>query len=154
MPQKPRRYTEALGARIAQEYAGGKSLSKICASTTMPAASTVRRWLSDERYAVFHGQFGRARAALADHLVDEIIAIADSDDPQKARVRIDARKWAAARLAPQLYGDKLQHTGEGGGAIETKDLGAGDIARRIAFLLESARRQKSSATGAKGDAQS
>ena len=33
---------------------------------------------------------------------------------------MDTRKWAAGKLAPKRYGDKLQHTGEGGGPIRTE----------------------------------
>lgn len=39
---------------------------------------------------------------------DDIIEIADvEDDPNKARVRIDARKWYAGKLNAKHYGDKL-----------------------------------------------
>jgi hypothetical protein len=50
----------------------------------------------------------RAREERADLVADEIITIADTEtDPQKARNRIDARKWWAARVNPKKYGDKL-----------------------------------------------
>ena len=29
-------------------------------------------------------------------------------------------KWAAGKLAPKRYGDKLQHTGDGGGPIQVR----------------------------------
>ena len=151
MTQKPRGLTDAIAARICKEYASGKSLAKICDHAAMPAIGVVRGWLIDERCKAFHETFARARAALADHYADEIVEIADSDDPAKARVRIDVRKWAAARLAPRVYGDKVQHIGDGGGPIETKELSAGDIARRIAFLLEAARRDQGGGTGGQGD---
>ncbi len=65
----------------------------------------------------------------ADHFADEILEIADetgadltTDDKGKvtvehevvarSRLRVDARKWLMARLAPKKYGDKLQHTGD------------------------------------------
>ncbi len=31
-----------------------------------------------------------------------------------------ARKWVAGKLAPKRYGDKLQHTGDGGGPIQVR----------------------------------
>ena len=31
-----------------------------------------------------------------------------------ARLRVDTRKWAAARLAPKKYGDHVQHEHKGG----------------------------------------
>lgn len=50
-----------------------------------------------------------ARETYADSVVDEIIGIADdrSVDPQSARNRITARQWAASKLKPKTYGDKL-----------------------------------------------
>ena len=55
----------------------------------------------------------RAREQQADLYADEIIKIADDCTPTheeiaKARVRIDARKWKAARLAPKKYGEKSE----------------------------------------------
>ena len=31
-----------------------------------------------------------------------------------ARLRVDTRKWAAARLAPKKYGDRISHDVKGG----------------------------------------
>jgi hypothetical protein len=53
----------------------------------------------------------RARQLQADHFVDEIIEIIDTEtDPNRARVRMDGRKWVAAKQAPKKYGDKIDHT--------------------------------------------
>jgi hypothetical protein len=53
---------------------------------------------------------------LADFRADEIIEIADDSQfpPDDRRVRIDARKWAAAKLNPRLYSDRVQqqHSGD------------------------------------------
>ena len=35
----------------------------------------------------------------------------------RSRLRVDTRKWVLSKMLPKLYGDKLQHTGEGGGAV-------------------------------------
>ena len=34
--------------------------------------------------------------------------------PELARLRVDTRKWAAARLAPKKYGDHISHDVKGG----------------------------------------
>jgi len=50
----------------------------------------------------------------------EVLEIADTtDDPQKARLQVDARKWIASKLLPKVYGDKVshEHGGPDGGAI-------------------------------------
>lgn len=55
----------------------------------------------------------------ADRLAEELLELADTPMPkgldgpaasawvQQLRVRIDVRKWAASKLAPRLYGEKL-----------------------------------------------
>lgn len=56
----------------------------------------------DERYA-------RAREDQQHALAEEQRHIADTDsDPQRARNRIDARRWQAAKLLPKVYGDRTQ----------------------------------------------
>ncbi|HWN78491.1 MAG TPA: hypothetical protein VNN81_11595 [Bradyrhizobium sp.] len=32
---------------------------------------------------------------------------------QRSRLRVDARKWAATRLAPRKYGDRVEHDVKG-----------------------------------------
>jgi hypothetical protein len=73
----------------------------------------------------------------ADALFDEALEIADDasgdwtadkdgkktldhEHVQLSRLRVDTRKWAAGKLAPKRYGDKMQHVGEGGGPIRTE----------------------------------
>jgi hypothetical protein len=80
---------------------------------------------------VFRGQY--AREEQADKLFREIIEIADDasgdyvttsdgktivdhENVQRSRLRVDARKWAAARLAPKKYGDHISHDVKGPGA--------------------------------------
>ncbi len=129
---RPSLYTEALAAKICRRLAAGKSLRAICEAKGMPSAETVRRWLLDNED--FCAQYVRAREVQADRFAEEILEIADdaSDDwtigeggrkaldhehVQRSRLRVDTRKWAAGKLAPKRYGDKLQHTGEGGGPV-------------------------------------
>jgi hypothetical protein len=48
-------------------------------------------------------QYARAREEQAETLVGEIIEIADLEpDTNRARVRIDARKWYASKVLPKL----------------------------------------------------
>ncbi len=46
--------------------------------------------------------------------------ILDHEHVQRSRLRVDTRKWAAGKMAPKRYGDKIQHTGDGGGPIRTE----------------------------------
>lgn len=97
---------------ICLEIAAGKSLKSILdGDPSMPNRDTVYEWLHDD--AAFSDNYTRAREAQADYFADEISTIADTEpDPNKARVRIDARKWAAGKLKPKVYGDKLDITGD------------------------------------------
>ena len=78
-------------------------------------------------------RYTRAREAQADKFFREIIEIADDasgdyvttgdgmtivdhENIQRSRLRVDARKWAAARLAPKKYGDHISHDVKGSGA--------------------------------------
>lgn len=102
-------------ARVCTELADGKSLRTICTGKGMPSIETIRVWLLND--AAFAAQYARAREEQADFYADEIIDISDTEkDPQKAKVRIDARKWVASKLKPKKYGDKIElgHTGEVG----------------------------------------
>src|SRR5262245_39231868 len=59
----------------------------------------------------------RAREAQADKFFKECIEIADAATQENcnvARLRVDTRKWAAARLAPKKYGDHMSHHVKGG----------------------------------------
>ena len=66
---------------------------------------------------IFLERYARAREAQADKLFQECLEIADRNKDseesatrvQRDRLRIDARKWAAARLAPKKYGDHISH---------------------------------------------
>ncbi len=120
---RPSIFTEALAAKICRRLAEGESLCTICRDEKMPAISTVMGWLFDGQHGDFSAQYARAREAQAELRADEITDIADgvehgaSEAVQAARLRVDARKWIAAKLLPKRYGDKVQHTGDGGGPI-------------------------------------
>lgn len=100
-----------IGDAICGRVASGESLRKVCRGAGMPARSTVLRWLvaEGEPYATFQGQYARASEARAEGWAEEIVDVADSEkDPQRARVRVDARKWVASKLLPKKYGERLQ----------------------------------------------
>ncbi len=130
-------YTEALAAKICRRLAEGETLRSVCRDKAMPDKATVLRWLADQKKANFRSQYVHAREMQADALFDEALEIADDasgdwstdkdgkkvldhENIQRSRLRVDTRKWAAGKLAPKKYGDKLQHTGEGGGPIRVR----------------------------------
>src|SRR5690606_12399717 len=130
-------FTQEAADEICDRLAKGESLRKICEDEEggfLPTARTVHRWLaSDEEWAGgFRQQYVRAREAQADHYAEEVISISDGDpmaDPDgvavaRDRLRVDARKWYAGKLAPKKYGDKVtnEHVGPDGGPVQVQKI--------------------------------
>lgn len=122
------KYTDKLATEICARLATGEPLTKICRSKDMPVYSTVMKWRAE--IPAFSDMYARAREDQADTLADEITDIADrvsgksAVEVNAARLRIDARKWVAAKLKPRVYGDKLDVKMDG----ETKVTVASDEA--------------------------
>lgn len=131
---------------ICAQLALGKSVKFILENVPgMPSRDTFYEWLLKD--AEFSDNYTRAREAQADFFADEITEIADTEsDPQKARNRIDARKWAAGKLKPKLYGDRLQIDGDLNVKLTDDQLDA-----RLAKLLGKA--GTAVAAGGKGEAE-
>jgi cyanate lyase len=81
------------------------------------SAQTVLRALDGDR--ALAEQYDRARAAVIERLADEVMELADAPvakldngatDPGLVRQRqlqVDTRKWFLSKLAPKVYGDRL-----------------------------------------------
>jgi hypothetical protein len=116
---RPSDYTQEMADLICEKLCEGESLRAICLPDEMPNRSTVFRWLS--LHEEFSNQYARAKEEQAEALADDIIAIADqydqaiekleggTDHIQRAKLRIDSRKWVASKLKPKKYGDKVQN---------------------------------------------
>lgn len=106
---RPSEYSQDTAAEICARLVNGESLRSICASEGMPDVKTVYRWMGANEE--FRQQYAHAREDQADTLADEIVDISDdaTEDPNSRRVRIDARKWVAAKLKPKKYGDRIDH---------------------------------------------
>lgn len=115
---RPSEFNQETADAICDRLTNGESLRKITLSDDMPVASTVFKWLNQQ--PTFAEQYERAREAQADTLADEILDIADDgandymgedekyngDAVARSKLRVDARKWVAAKLKPKKYGDK------------------------------------------------
>jgi len=114
----PSRKTPELIERILAGIAEGKSTRAVCNEVGI-GQRTVWDWLASDRE--FSQQYARAKMFCADCLADEIIEIADDSSRDtyidskgqqvtnhkaiaQAKLRIDARKWYASKLAPKKYG--------------------------------------------------
>lgn len=113
--------TPELIKAICDGIAVGKSARAMCVEVGI-AQDTLWRWLNDDK--TFSEQYARAKEECADYLAAEIVEIADDgsrdytvtedgrevpdhDHIARSRLRVDARKWYASKLAPKKYGDKL-----------------------------------------------
>ncbi|MGM8939543.1 hypothetical protein ACS8E2_12705 [Psychrobacter glaciei] len=120
---RPTIYSEELAQVICESLMVGMSLRKICELDDMPAISTVMQWLASGKDG-FMEQYAHARQVQAEYLLDELIDIADDSSKdyvvvdgqerldqehiQRAKLRIDTRKWNIEKLAPKRYGNKQQ----------------------------------------------
>lgn len=127
---RPTKFTQEIAERICEEIATtNKGLSTICSAEDMPNVRTVYRWLRDDED--FCQLYAHAKEIQMDLLVDEIIQISDDSENDtlistsptgdliekantewinRSKLRVDTRKWIAARLNRRKYGDNIDHT--------------------------------------------
>lgn len=124
MTGRPTDYNEALAARICERLVEGESLRSVCRDPEMPAISSVMLWIT--KHSAFSEQYAKATEERAAGMFEDMFDIADKVEEDaaavsKAKLRVDTRKWALARMMPKKYGDKItqEHTGADGGPIRT-----------------------------------
>ena len=88
----------------------------------MPNAKTFYAWIDDDNDKL--QQYARATELRAEKIFEEILTIADNQEDdvykdkdgieiinhnviQRARLRVDSRKWMVGKLSPKKYGDKI-----------------------------------------------
>lgn len=106
---------------VCEQVADCITLREIAASAGVSKGSLIS-WL-----AGYPDQYARAREAQAETLAEDLLSIADDASRDtytdadgntktdqevvaRSRLRIDARKWLAGKMAPKKYGDKLDIT--------------------------------------------
>lgn len=124
---RPALYTQELSDRLCAELASGVSIRTACKPDDMPSAATVFGWM--RKHPEFLDQYTRAKAEAADALVEEMMDISDDgtndwmeihdkdgecvgykvngEHVQRSRLRVETRKWIAAKLKPKKYGEKV-----------------------------------------------
>ena len=102
---------------LCQRIANGEAMSTVCESEHIASVPTVIRWLREDED--FQSDYAHAMQARGQRYGERVTQISErvergEIDPNAARVAIDGYKWAAARLAPKQYGDRIEtrHTGE------------------------------------------
>lgn len=114
-----------------------KGLVSICKEKGLNANSFYEWVRSDKELG---DKYARARELQAEYLADQIIEIADDgtndymtitkgdeaynvEDKEvtnRSKLRVDARKWKASKLAPKKYGDKIET--QLSGSVEVKQI--------------------------------
>lgn len=120
---RPSIYSDSIADEICRRLSEGEALIAICRDEHMPGESTVRGWVTDDHVG-FAARYARARDLGLERMAEETVEIADdsgldvvmtADGPradgevvQRAKLRVDTRKWLLSKLAPKRYGDRLQ----------------------------------------------
>jgi len=136
---RPSTYSQELVEEICLLISEGLSVRKICEEREgMPERRTIYRWIA--KHDEFRRLYQASLEARADLLFDECLTIADdaskdfimttSEDGatikkpdhehiNRARLRVDTRKWMAAKLAPKKYGDRITNEIDGKLEVDT-----------------------------------
>jgi hypothetical protein len=130
---RPLTYDKETAHAICVRLARGETLRAICRDEGFPPESTVRAWALEDVDG-FGARYAYARQLGLDAMADQLLEIADDsrhdfttdahgnrlvngEHINRSRLRVDARKWYLAKLAPKRYGDKVDvHVGPEGGA--------------------------------------
>ena len=152
---RPTDYTLELSDLICSRLSEGESMRSICRDEGMPAKTTMFRWLREN--PEFRNQYDVAKEESAESHADHMVDIADHEVSQPvmvdglplmvdgkpvmkvdatavahAKLRIDTRKWAASKLKPKKYGDKI--TTEHTGSIDLNSLSDEELDAKIKML--------------------
>lgn len=104
-------WTDELIDRICDEVSSGRSVAELAREDWCPSQPSIYREMA--RNEEFADRMGKARAAQQEYEADNCVQMADdatAEDWQVVKLRIWARQWRAAKLAPKKYGDKLDLT--------------------------------------------
>ena len=118
-------WTPEAEEEIFNRMISGEGIVQICApgrDDFLPSERTFYKRLTEDE--TFAQRYARAREAQADKMAEDILQIADDgsndtyededgnprtdhDVVARSRLRVDARKWLASKMAPKKYGDKV-----------------------------------------------
>lgn len=115
---------------ICKQVSDGQSIIKVIeGDSSLPCRDTFYDWLLESQ--IFSDRYARACILRAEKECEYVLEIADDgrndyylDDKGKlqvdheninrSRLRVDTRKWWLSKMVPKIYGDKVQHSIEGG----------------------------------------
>lgn len=112
---RPRKDRDAISKAILKDIETGMLVTNACKAHGI-TRETLNQWARQD--VALSDAYARAREMQAHALAEEVLSIADgeettSEGEQRRRVRVDARKWYTSKIAPKLYGDKMQIEAQG-----------------------------------------
>lgn len=116
---------ELMFETICKKVESGKPLRQILKEENMPSTKTFFEWVDEDSKKV--KRYVRACEIRADIIFDEMIEIADDQEDDiiigeggkeyvnhnvinRARLRVDTRKWILSKMNPKKYADKIDIT--------------------------------------------
>lgn len=118
---------EKIITKVCDRVANGEALRTILAEKNMIDKNTFYIWIDADPSK--SEQYARSCAERAESMFEDILNIADNQEEDtivvngvemvnhnsinRARLRVDARKWALSKLMPKKYGDKVDITTDG-----------------------------------------
>ena len=127
-PRKSVFKTMEIMTEICFAIANGASAFQLCQKPNMPSYTSLYAWLATD--PGFKAMWDQALTLRSEKLVDELLEIADDgsndydyvdangvahvngENIARAKLRVDTRKWLAAKLLPKKYGDKTILSGD------------------------------------------
>lgn len=98
--------TEDIFRAIIKDLVEGRPIKSILESIGVPVYEFFKFINSAPKYL---SEYESAQQAKAEIVAEEIISISDDDtcEPQRARNKIDARRWYASKMKPAKFGDRV-----------------------------------------------
>jgi hypothetical protein len=120
---------ESIFKTICKRIENGEALRTILLEKTMPSSQTFYKWVDNDE--IKSKQYARVAELRAENIFEDILTIADNQEEdiyiddegkeqtnhnviQRARLRVDSRKWMLGKMQPKKYGDKNTTVFEGG----------------------------------------
>lgn len=121
---RPIVFDEQIGRLVVLTLAAGASITDLCRRPGYPTPWVLRRWCDE--HSDFALEIATAQQVRAGYLVDEAMMIADDDEGDytsvickngemelvfnhqhvnRAKLRVDTRKWVASRLFREAWGE-------------------------------------------------
>jgi hypothetical protein len=137
---RPTLYNSELGKIICDKIANGMSFKQFDADPDMPRGSTIIDWYFDNAGGEFGEWYEKAQRTRLFAMAHETLDISDASqgdvtcdeygNPRcdheyvaRSRLRVDTRKWLAAKLLHNMFGDRVEVDNKGNSCTPIINIG-------------------------------